>query len=119
MTQPDLANRLVDLLAELNPEAVLWAGLNDAVVGIGLRDGLPVAVYDYDGMVSIFLARENGWSRTDAVEWLNFNVLDAYVGPGTPLVGYVRDPWDAGDGDDDDGNDDGNDGGTFFDAGEA
>jgi hypothetical protein len=116
MTQPDLANRLVDLLADLNPEAVLWAGLNDAVVGIGLRDGLPVAIYDYDGMVGVFMQNE-GWTRDDAVEWLDFNVLDAYVGPGTPLVGYVRDPWDASDDDDDD--DDGNDGGTFFDAGEA
>ena len=114
MTQPKPVNRLVELLADLNPQAVLWDGLDDAVVGIGLRDDLPVAIYDYDLMVGVFVQNE-GWTRDDAVEWVEFNVIEAYVGPGTPLVGYVRDPWGAGDDDEDDDND----GGTFFDVGEA
>jgi len=111
MTQTDLSNRLVDLLADINPDAVLWDGLNDAVVGIALRGSKPVAVYDYDLMVGIFLARENGWSRADAVEWIEFNIVGAYVGTSTPFHIGLSDPWMD--------DDDGNDGGTFFDAGEA
>ena len=113
MTQPDLSARLVALLAELNPDAALWTGLDDAVIGIALRDEKPVAVYDYDRMLATFMQNE-GWTRDDAVEWVEFNIIEAYVGSGTPFHVSLRDPWGgAGEDDDDD-----NDGGTFFDTGE-
>lgn len=113
MTQAELSNRLVDLLADINPDAVLWDGLNDAVIGIALRGSKPVAVYDYDLMVDVFTARESEWSRTDAVEWIEFNIVGAYVGTSTPFHISMGDPWGSDDEDDD------NDGGTYFDAGEA
>lgn len=111
MTQPDLSARLVALLSELNPDAALWSGLDDAVIGIALRGAKPVAVYDYDGMVAVFM-RDNDWTRTDAIEWIEFNVTGAYVGSGTPFHVRMGDPWG------DDEEDDDNDGGTFFDTGE-
>ena len=109
MTQADISTRIIALLTELNPDAVLWTGLDAAVIGIALRGTKPVAVYDYDLMVAAFM-QNDGWTRDDAVEWIEFNVTGAFVGAGTPFHVYTDDPW----GDDDD--DDDNDGGTFFDA---
>ena len=108
MTQTDLSARIIALLTELNPDAALWDGLDDAIIGIALRGPKPVAVYDYDLMVAAFL-RNDGWTRDDAVEWIEFNVVGAYVGTSTPFHVHNDDTW--GDGEDDD-----NDGGTFFDA---
>ena len=110
MTQPDLSARLIALLSDVNPDAALWTGLDDAVVGIVLRGTKPVAVYDYDLMVGVFMRNED-WTRDDAVEWIEFNVIEAYVGDGTPFHVRLDDTW----GDEDDDNDD-NDGGTLFDA---
>ena len=86
------------MLATASPEAALWDGLDDAIVGIGLRDTKLVAVYDYDRMVAVFCARE-GWEQDAAVEWVEYNVIGAYVGPYTPLVqtrpGRWCDPWET------------------------
>lgn len=87
-----------------SPEAVLWDGLDTAIIGIGVRDGNVVAVYGYNAMIEAFLARESKWTVDDAVEWIDFNIASTYVGPHTPLLHYEDD------GDDDD------DAGTFFDA---
>lgn len=108
MTQTDLSARLVALLSDVNPDAALWTGLDDAIIGIALRGTKPVAVYDYDLMVGVFMRNED-WTRDDAVEWVEFNILDAHVGDGTPFHVRLGAPWS-------DGEDDDNDGGTFFDA---
>jgi hypothetical protein len=101
VTQGDLSARLVALLTELNPEAVLWDNLDAAIIGIGLRDTVPVAIYDYNLMVLLFMEQES-WTQEDAVEWIEYNVIGAYVGTGTPMVANVDDPWgDVGDDDDD------------------
>ena len=112
MTQSDLSSRLFALLTELNPDAAVWDNLDAAIVGIGLRGSKPVAIYDYDLMVAVFM-QNDGWTREDAIEWIEFNVTGAYVGTSTPLYVRMGDPWG------DDEEDDDNDGGTFFDTGEA
>lgn len=88
MTQADLSARLVALLSELNPDAVLWDGLNEAVTGIGLRNGRPVAIYDYERMVTVLTVRDS-IAREDARDWVDFNIVCAYVGPGTPLHTFL------------------------------
>jgi hypothetical protein len=40
-------------------------------------------VYDYDKCVEIFMAQ--GMSHEEAVEWMEFNVVNAYHGEGTPI----------------------------------
>ena len=94
---------LLAMLAVGNPEAVLWDGLDAAIIGIGLRDGKPVAVYGYNALIDAFLAREPQWTVDDAMEWIDYNIANTYVGPFTPLLQYEDDEDD-------------NDGGTFFDA---
>jgi len=73
-------------LAEVNPEAILWDGFDDAVVGIGGRINLgPVAIYDRDKCLKILV--EQGLSWEDAEEYFSYNVDGCYAGEHTPIIG--------------------------------
>ena len=79
------ADRFSEALSEINPEALLADGLEGAVIGYASRCGMgDVAVYDYNKCVRIFMEKHD-WSEEDAMEWMDFNVLGAYMGEGTPL----------------------------------
>lgn len=56
----------------------------------------PVTCYDYQKCVAALM--RDGLDEEDAEEWMEFNVVDAYVGPRTPafLVRYERDADDNG-----------------------
>jgi hypothetical protein len=72
-------------LAALNPEALLVDGLNEAVIGFGHQfTNTPVAIYDYDKCIEIYM-RDNGWDYDEAMEWMSFNVVGAWMGEGTPI----------------------------------
>ena len=76
---------LRETLKETNPEAMFADGLDEAIVGLGTRHPTaPVVVYDYDKCIDVFM-RDNNWSYDEAVEWMEFNVVCSYVGPGTPI----------------------------------
>ena len=64
-------------------QCLLPDGFDHALVGIttGIN---PVAVYDINRMVESLVNRD-GMSHEDAVEYLEFNVIGAYVGEKTPL----------------------------------
>ena len=46
-----------------------------------------IVVYDYDKCVVILMERD-GWSDEEAEEWMEVNVVSAWMGDGTP--GFVR-----------------------------
>jgi hypothetical protein len=72
-------------LAELNPEALLADGLEDALVGYTLNHHhAHVAVYSYQKCIDILVTRD-GMTPEGADEFLSFNTLGAYVGPNGPL----------------------------------
>tara|TARA_B100000497_G_C7307406_1_gene207537 strand:- start:189 stop:461 length:273 start_codon:yes stop_codon:yes gene_type:complete len=72
-------------LSELNPEALLVDGLNKAVIGFGSKfTNAPVAIYDYDKCIEIFM-EDNGWDYEEAMEWMSYNVVGAWMGEGTPI----------------------------------
>ena len=72
-------------LAALNPEALLVDGLNEAVIGFGHQfSNAPVAIYDYDKCIEIYM-RDNGWDYDEAMDWMSFNVIGAWMGEGTPI----------------------------------
>jgi len=74
-----------ELLSEENPDALFADGLDDALVGVARRCGQPtLAVYDYEKCVEVFMSRE-GISHEDAIEWMEFNVVGAWLGEGTPI----------------------------------
>ena len=80
----DLKLRKEDL-AEVNPNALLVNGLDEALIGFGHQyNSAPVAIYDYDKCIDIFM-RDNDWDYEHAMEWMQFNVVGAYMGKGTPI----------------------------------
>ena len=60
-------------------------GFDEAVVGYTTTsDGFEHVIYDYDKCTSI-LIKQYGWDYETATEWMDFNVVGAYVGENTPL----------------------------------
>jgi len=90
LPEPDLDK--FEALREINPEALLADGLEDAYLGYienRWAKGAPaVAVYSIAKCIEVFMKRD-GMSRDEAEEFFSFNTEGAYVGPGTPL--YVND----------------------------
>jgi hypothetical protein len=63
-------------------------GLEHAFLGLMMHFNVlePIACYDYDRVIQGFMA--DGMTEEEAVEYFEFNVIGAYVGPRTPC--YVR-----------------------------
>ena len=66
-------------------DALLFAdGFDEAVLGIGRRAAQPeVVAYDYEKCVLILMDRE--MTEEEAREYMEFNVVDAFVGDKTPV----------------------------------
>lgn len=81
---------LFDDLAEENPEALLADGFEDCLLGYTCNHHHPVvAVYDLCKCVQKLMS--DGLTEDDAVEYLSFNTLGAYVGPNGPLFVRTKD----------------------------
>jgi hypothetical protein len=72
-------------IAEVNPDAVLWDGLDDCIIGIDVDN---VAVYDIYKM-ELEIMKLQDCSFEEAVEWVDYNILSAYVGEWTPKHIYL------------------------------
>jgi hypothetical protein len=76
--------RISDLI-DINPDALLADGLEDAYIGHTVNHHYNhVAVYDYEKCINILVERD-GMDYDGADEFLQFNTLGAYVGPDGPL----------------------------------
>ena len=70
----------IEDIAEINPEAMMADGFDDAVLGMCIQfGGEPVVAYDYNKCIEILKERD-GMDRTEAIDYLEFNVLGSYVG---------------------------------------
>ena len=74
-----------------------WDGLDDAILGF-INDtwgtGENRLIYSVDKMVQIFMDRD-GMSVDDAYEYIDFNIIGAYVGKQTPVYFQtLDDEWD-------------------------
>lgn len=74
-----------DLLQQVDPEAIVFDGLDEAVIGTDHRGYL---VYDYLRMLNVFL-RDMG--EEEAVEWIDYNVLGTMGGAGFTVL-YSSEP---------------------------
>ena len=75
----------IEDIAEINPEAMMADGFDDAVLGMCIQfGGEPVVAYDYNKCIEILKDRD-GMDRTEAIDYLEFNVLGSYVGLHTPV----------------------------------
>ena len=82
----DIKKQIEDFLGD-ESYSLFADGFDDAIlgvsVGIACRD---VVVYDYDKCLEILL--EKGLSHEDAIDFLEYNTINAYVGEYTPI--FVR-----------------------------
>lgn len=70
-------------ISDINPNAVLWDGLDNAIVG--LTEGGKV-VYDIELMYNeIHKQNKEYMDYDEAIEWVEFNIINSYVGEYTPL----------------------------------
>lgn len=76
----------MDKLHEMYPELELLQadGFDDAIIGLEPLSGK--VIYDIDLMVSVLV--DEGLSSEEAIEYLDYNVLNAYVGENTPI--YIQ-----------------------------
>lgn len=87
MTRDDIVQHIVDMGLE-EEELILFDGMEDAFLGVGERfedrGHAYFAVYSYQRMVDILMA--DGLTEEDAVDYLEFNTVGLYAGPGTPAI---------------------------------
>lgn len=76
----------LDALLESRDESLLLAdGFDDAFIGVSDRMNEPLlAVYSYDKMVEVLKSRD-GMTDEEACEYIDFNVVGAWVGDRTPI----------------------------------
>jgi hypothetical protein len=79
------ADRVRSTLQDVNPEAILWDGLDAAIIGCGGAFSQFVVVYSLKGIIAALMTN-NTWDRDTAYEWYEFNVKGGYLGPHTPIV---------------------------------
>lgn len=59
-----------------------------ALIGVTYDDR---AIYDYDLMVEWLMKHDKRISYQDAMEWIDYNVLNAYIDPKQPIIMFRRD----------------------------
>ena len=84
-----LTDQIKNELAELNEEMLFADGFEGAYVGYATQFNKALAVYDYNLCVKILMDRD-GMTDDEAIEYMDFNVLGAWVGENTPLFLYVE-----------------------------
>lgn len=79
---------VLEQIQNINPEAIKFDGLDDAVIGFGNHCGKDaVLIYSYRGIVTE-LIRQMNCNRDDADDWFNCNIENVYLGPHMPIILY-------------------------------
>ena len=79
------AKRVLDQLSDLNPEAVLFDNMDEALIGIGyIADADPVAVYSRARIYNKLLA--DGLSPEDADEYYTGKFVATRAAEYTPVI---------------------------------
>lgn len=94
--RPESVARKQRMAEELDPDMMfLGDGLEDTTYDAALVGPVQrpcqgyVACYDYDKCVECLMAE--GMSHEDAIEWMEYNVVSAFVGDHTPVF-LVKEP---------------------------
>lgn len=78
--------KIKNVIANEFPDALFADGFDAAVIGYEYHTGR--VVYDINKMVNI-LIHDEGMDQFDAIDHLEYNVFNAYVGEMTPLYTYT------------------------------
>ena len=76
-----------EFIAQFNPDAVMWDGLDEAIIGLSTNGNV---IYDVNKIQEILYV---GWKEDpkddvtmdDVIEYVEYNILCAYVGEFTPI----------------------------------
>jgi hypothetical protein len=72
-------------IQEINPEALLCDGFDEAIIGMAERPNLgPVVAYSVEKIIEIMISRD-GMSYEDALEYYEYNIQSAWLGEFTPI----------------------------------
>jgi hypothetical protein len=77
----------IDALAEaIDEPLLLMDGFDNAFIGTSSRINEPtLAVYSWELMVGVLIERD-GMDYEDAVEYISYNCMNAWVGERTPII---------------------------------
>ena len=69
----------------VDEDALTMDGFDSAIMGIAVKPCQnTVVAYDFDLMVK--KCREDGMSYDEALEYIDFNIVGAYMGNGMPVI---------------------------------
>ena len=89
-------NPIREHLAEMNPEALLMDGFDDALVGVACQHSNgPLALYDRDKCIQVLM--DDGLTWEEAEEHFSFNCEGAYVGTQTAIIAEFFETNPSGD----------------------
>lgn len=72
-------------ISEINPDALMCDGFDDAVIGMAERPNLgPVVAYSVSKILDIMIERD-GMTYEEALEFYEFNISGAWMGDYTPI----------------------------------
>jgi hypothetical protein len=73
------------LVADHNPEAIMWDGFEEAFIGMSRRCGQPTLVtYSYKKCIQVLIRRDK-MTLEEAVECFEFNTVGGWLGEHTPI----------------------------------
>ena len=73
-------------MKESNPEVLCIDDYDDAIIGVARRCGQPdLIAYSYRQMIEVMMKRDK-CEQEDAMEWIEFNCVGAWMGPHTPVI---------------------------------
>lgn len=75
-----------EVLAEENPKAIVFDGLEEAMIGVGGQTTQRLAVYSVRKIMEL-LKQKHGDEQT-AQEWFDFNIATLWAGENTPILVY-------------------------------
>ena len=70
-------------IGDINEQALFADGFDNAIVGYDASSYC--VVYDYDKCLKVLMERDDRMSYPEAHEFMEFNVVGAYVGDFTPI----------------------------------
>ena len=75
----------IEEIQEINPEALMCDGFDEAIIGMAERPNLgPVVAYSVEKMLNIMITRD-GMTYEDALEYFDYNIACAWLGEFTPI----------------------------------
>jgi hypothetical protein len=87
-TTRDAVKDTLDFIADENPKAIIYDGLDDAITGYAFptHDAEhSVLAYSHTGILQILVERD-GMSYADAQEYFDYNILGLILGEHQPLI---------------------------------